>query len=274
MITVRLCGGTGNQLWQRAFGYALEARGNEVVFDRSSYDTDDSRAYALDHWNTEVPFGPRCGREITEPDLTYHPELLNKYDEDVTLSGYFQCPKYLSGVEDQIRRAFTLRYFPSPESLAVANKIHQSNSVFLHVRRTDSLAARGLAFHGVCSGEYYAQAVSYMHAHAQDPRFLVFSDDIEWCKKNLELPAIFVDHNTTGVESLPDNEVRKTDSGTEHEDLWLMSRCKHGITANSSFSWWGAWLQQNSQKICLSPKQWFTSEHNDLSKDMIPWLRI
>lgn len=278
MVTVRLCGGMGNQIWQRAFGYALEARGNEVVFDRSYFDNNDSRAYTLDRFDTQVVFGQASGQEITEPDLTYHPELLKNYQQDVTLNGYWQCPRYLEGVEDKVRGAFSVPCrWPRGKTLAIRREIENSESCFLHVRRTDSLAARGLAFHGVCSGEYYGRAIDFILARVKDPHFFVFSDDIEWCKKNVVEfghPVTFVDHNTTGVTVLPDNEVRKTDTGSEEFDLWLMSRCKHGITANSSFSFWAAWLQENPQKLSISPKQWLMGVHNDLSKDMIPWLRI
>ena len=279
MVTVRLCGGTGNQLWQRAFGYALEALGNEVQFDRSYYDTCDSRAYTLDRFNIEAPFGPRRGREISEGSLRYHPELLKKYDEDVTLAGYWQCPKYLEGLEDKVRSVFTLKRYPSEKTLSVARRIKSTGyPVSLHVRRTDTLSPRGIAHHGLVPADYYERAIDYITARVDSPHFFVFSDEIAWCKKYLpdlrDVLWTFVDHNTPGVTVLPDNEVRKTDSGSEHEDLWLMSQCKHAITANSSFAWWGAWLIQNPQKICISPNQWFVGKNNEMSKDMISWIRI
>jgi len=280
MVTIKLCGGTGNQIFQRAFGYALEALGNEVVFDRWYFDNVASRAYTLDRFNTEVIFGQPRGREIGEGGLLYHPELLKKYDEDVTLAGYWQTEKYWTpAVQDKIRKAFTLRRYPSEQSLAVANKIHNCNSVSLHVRRTDTLSPRGLAHHGLIPNEYYARAVDHIVACTPDPHFFVFSDDIGWCKENIGLgglPVTFVDHNTTGVEVLGNYEVRKTDNGTEHEDLWLMSRCKHSIGANSSFGWWGSWLMQNPEKICIVPAKWFPPNSDHTSADMIPdsWIKL
>lgn len=278
MVTLKTVGGLGNQCWIFAMGLALQALGNEVQYDRWYFDNVSSRAYALDRFNAEVVFGQARGREIGEGGLRYHPALLKKYDEDVTLAGYFQCPKYLEGIEDQVRKAFTLRRYPSEQSLAVANKIHHSSSVSLHVRRTDTLSPRGLAHHGLIPHDYYARACDYIVARVNDPHFFIFSDDIEWCKQNIGLnfPITFVDHNTTGVTVEGNYEVRKTDNGTEHEDLWLMSRCKHSIGANSSFGFWGSWLIQNPQKICIVPRQWFTvgSEHD--STDMIPenWTRL
>ena len=202
-------------------GYAFEAVGNEVFFDRSPLDHDDTRAYTLDRFNTEVPFGPRKGQTIWEPNLRYHPELLKKYDADVTFDGYWQCERYWTPeVQGTIRKAFTLRNPPSDRSEAVAREIQSSNSVFYHVRRTDSLSARGLINHGVCSGEYYKDAVDYIAARTQDPHYFIFSDDIAWCKANVTLPKVtFVDCNTTGVTESPEHEVRKTDNGREHQDL-------------------------------------------------------
>ena len=278
-VTLKLVGGFGNQAWIRAFGYKLESLGNDVVFDRWYFDHCDSRAYTLDRFNTQVVFGQARGQHIPEPNLLYHPELLKKYNEDVTLVGYWQCPKYLEGIEDQVRKAFTLRRQPSEKTLSVAREIENKNSVSLHVRRTDTLSARGLAHHGLIPASYYFRAVEHIVDNVRDPHFFVFSDDIGWCKQNIDLdglPVTFVDHNTTGVTVDGNHEVRKTDSGSEHEDLFLMSCCKHSIGANSSFGWWGSWLIQNPQKICIVPQQWFTpgSDHN--SADMIPstWTKL
>jgi Glycosyl transferase family 11 len=278
-VCLKLVGGLGNQIWIRSFGYALEALGNEVVFDRWYFDNVASRAYALDRFNTEVVFGSPRGREIGEGGLRYHSDLLKKYDEDVTISGYFQCPRYLEGVEDMVRKAFTLRRYPSDRSLAVANKIHNCNSVSLHVRRTDTLSPRGLAHHGLIPHDYYVRAIRHILGRVPSPHFFVFSDDMAWCEGDglfEGLPVTFVDHNTTGVEVLTNYEVRKTDNGTEHEDLWLMSQCKHSIGANSSFGFWGSWLMQNPQKICIVPQQWFTPQSEHTAIDMIPesWVKL
>jgi hypothetical protein len=278
MVTIRLCGGTGNQLWQYALGLGLRARGNEVQFCRQYFDTTDSRAYTLDRFNTDVTFGQATGQEIHEPSLLYQPNILKKYDQDTTLTGYWQCPRYLEGIEPEIRKAFTLKHWPSEKSLAVANQIHNCNSVSLHIRRTDTLSPRGLAHHGLIPMEYYQRAMGHIALREDDVHFFVFSDDIEWCKANISPPfsTTFVDHNTTGVTVEGNYEVRKTDNGTEHEDLWLMSQCKHSIGANSSFGWWGSWLMQNPQKICIVPQQWFTPQSEHTAADMIPetWVRL
>ncbi len=256
-------------------GYALEALGNEVKFDRSYFDSDPSRAYALHHWNTKVEFAAPVGEVINEPDLRYHPEFLKKYDTDCTLVGYWQCPKYFQNVEPQLRQDFTLKHRPSEKSLEVAGQIVQTNSCFLHIRRTDNLSVRGMAFHGLSSIDYYARAIKRIVQETNSALDLfVFSDDIKWCKANIPWPATFVDHNSTGVVADPTYFLTKTTNGTEHEDLWLMSLCKHGVTATSTFSWWAGWMIKNPAKVVISPHNWFIGPYNEMSMDMIPWIRI
>jgi hypothetical protein len=276
MIVVRLVGGLGNQLWQVSFARALEAAGNTVKFDRSYFDTDTTRAYALDHWNTNVEFAPPVGEEIFEGTLRYQPEVIRKYNKDCTFNGYWQSPQYIFGVESLLRQEFTLRRCPSPESLEVAGQILRSNSVFLHIRRTDSLAVRGLAFHGLVPLDYYERAIRWVATNAGPIELFVFSDDIEWCEDNVPWPAVFVDHNSTGIIEDRDHVLTRTEDGTSHEDLWLLSLCKHSICANSSFAWWGAWLNRNPDKIVIVPQQWFVGCYNDLSMDMFPdkWIRM
>lgn len=278
-VTIRTMGGFGNQAFQHAFSLALKALGNEVFLERSWFDHQPQRAWALDRFNADIQFGPIRGQCIQEGNLRFHPEFLKKYDQDVTLVGYWQCERYFAGVEDQIRKDLTLRYYPSPKSLAVANKIHNTNSVFLHVRRTDSLSASGLKNHGVCPQSYYQRAASYVSTRVPSPHFFIFSDDIEWCKQNIQVfnyPATFVDHNSTGVTESPEHEVQKTDNGTEQDDLWLMRLCKHSITANSSFSWWAAWLNENPEKIVVAPRQWFVPSSPHDGSDICPlsWVRL
>ena len=278
MVSVKLIGGMGNQLFQAAFAYALLGAGNEVILDRSPLDNDSTRAYILDHWNVDIPLGYLRAAETREPNLRHHPEFIKKYHQDTAMVGYWQCSRYWApAVQETIKKAFTLRETPSAKTLAIAREIENSNSCFLHVRRTDNLNVSGMKNHGLCEFEWYGRAMEYARKVISNPAFFVFSDDIEWCKQQPELLGLrFVDHNSTGVTVDSNHDVWKTDDGTEHEDLWLMSRCKHGITANSSFSWFGAWLQHNPQKITISPKQWFspTSQHD--ATDIVPaeWVRL
>jgi Glycosyl transferase family 11 len=277
MVVVRLCGGFGNQAFQYAFGSALKVTGNDVAFDLSWFIHQQERAYALDHWNTDVEVGKPLGTEIGEGGLRYKPGLIKKYDQDCTFVGYWQCSKYFESLDSVMRRDFTLRELPCSKTFALADQIKASNSVFLHVRRTDSLNSSGVVNHGVCSIEYYRAAMNYIRERVKNPRFFVFSDDITWCLSNLDFPdAIFVSHNSIGVTVDANYNVRRTDNGTEHEDLWLMSQCKHGITANSSFSWWGGYLINNPDKIMISPRQWFAPSSPHDATDIVPssWVRL
>ena len=274
MIVVRLCGGMGNQLWQMAFGKALESLGNEVAYDPSYFDHDESRSYVLDRFIEPIRFSKRLGTVHTEPDLLYHPELLKKYQEDCTLDGYWQTNKYWSHIEPEIRKGTKLRTKPSEKTLEVWKQIQGSpNSTFLHVRRSDNLSVRGLAFHNVSPLDYYEKALRLIFE--QTRKFVdvfVFSDDIEWCKTNLPFTATFVDHNNPGVDWDETYTLKRNDKGGEHEDLMLMASCQNAITATSSYSWWGAALGP-AYGIKVSPAQWFVGDKNSESRDMIPWHR-
>ena len=133
----------------------------------------------------------------------------------------------------------------------------------LHVRRTDYVQnALTNKIHGVCDQDYYASCVRYIGDQVSNPHFFIFSDEPQWAKDNLmfDFPMTVVDCN---------------DASRNYEDLRLMSTCKHNIIANSSFSWWGAWLNSNPNKIICAPKQWFTDSTRN-TKDLIPsnWIRL
>jgi hypothetical protein len=117
------------------------------------------------------------------------------------------------------------------------------------------------ATHGLCPISYYQNAINYISAQVEQPYFFIFSDDMGWAKENLkmDLPCIYIDHNH-GAES--------------YNDMRLMSLCQHHIIANSSFSWWGAWLNASSNKIVIAPKKWFANNNN--VKDLLPidWITL
>jgi hypothetical protein len=278
-VTIRTCGGFGNQAFQYAFSVALKALGNEVLLECSWFDNNPQRAYVLDRFNTNIEIGPIRGQFVQEGNLRFHPEFLKKYNQDTTFAGYWQNEKYLAGVEDKVRKDLTLRRTPSEKTLAVAREIENSDSIFLHIRRTDTLTEKNLVYHGLVHPDYYKRAASYIATRVPSPHFFVFSDDIEWCKQNIRVfnyPVTFVDHNTTGVTEQPDHEVQKTDNGTEHEDNFLMRLCKHAIIPNSSFAWWAAWLNPNPDKIVVAPRHWFPagSPHDGSEIPCSTWVRL
>jgi len=137
-------------------------------------------------------------------------------------------------------------------------------SVGVHVRRGDYVSdKRTNEFHGCCGTDYYAKALTYVMDRCPDPVFYVFSDDIEWVSAHMTFPG-----KTVYV---------KSDPQAPAADMHMMSRCSHQIIANSSFSWWGAWLNNDPNKIVVAPRRWFADElHNANTKDLIPesWVRL
>jgi len=274
MIVVKLRGGLGNQLFQYAFGRALSiSRGVSLYFDISELGNIcevTPRKYALapfcfpaeiatEEMVTRVITGRgklearlrarmplRWRRVVGEQKEGFDQEFL-KVGSTVLLSGYWQDERYFSSYGFQIRRDI-LHYcaFSKPVE-ELAQTIIPENAVSIHIRRgdyeSDPVAAKR---HGTISKCYYMNALSRIQEIIPSPRYYVFSDSIEWAKNNMafDFPAIFVS-NAFGQQ--------------DHEDLWLMSRCRHHIIANSTFSWWGAWLGEQKDSVIVYPTRWFVN---------------
>lgn len=302
MIITRLSGGLGNQMFQYAIGRALSLRKNtELVLDISSFSSikkgETPRIYLLDNFNI-------LGRIATEDDyrklglsniknknfkaiiqrkifrlqeslrpiskkkfllersFTFDKEVLNA-PNNCLISGVWQSAKYFEEIKDAIRKEFTLsRSLLSSEISKILNEIESTpQSVSLHIRRGDYIENVATnKKHGVCSAEYYRKATKYILNNFPEARFFIFSDDIEWVKTNFKIPAPVSYASSVHIK--------------DYVELILMSKCKHNIIANSSFSWWGAWLNSNPNKIVVSPQKWFTSTTD--TKDLIPksWIRL
>ena len=169
---------------------------------------------------------------------------------DYYLDGFWQCERYFQDAQLKIREELT----PSKEKLLEFRQIISTNSVSLHIRRSDYLTSNG--FHPVQTLEYYKNAINKIGKYEN---LYVFSDDIYWCKNNLEFKNMVFVEGKTNIE-----------------DLWLMSLCDHNIIANSSFSWWGAWLNNNPNKMVIAPKLWFGQHVNINSGDIVPdeWIKL
>jgi len=283
-------GGLGNQMFQYAAGRAVAHRNRmQLKLDVSALERDAARSYRLHHFNivesiatpdevarfTKRDLWSRISRRVERYLLppyrrSVFAQRFDHFDPDmlrvrgnVYLVGYWQSEKYFKDIEHIIRQDFTIQDAPDPESQKLARIIADTNSVSLHIRRGDYVSnPRFFRKFGVCSLEYYRSAVAEVAERVQDPHFFIFSDDIDWARDNLRLqyPAIFVAHNN---------------ADKDYEDLRLMSLCRHHIVANSSFSWWGAWLCTNPEKIVMAPKKWFKEPDRD-TRDLIPdsWHRI
>jgi len=284
MIIVNIFGGIGNQLFQYAAGRQLaEKHRTDLKLDIDNYKTDNRRQYSLHYFNIKENFCTAGDKAIINGKTTWQ-KLSNKaglssrkiYTErgpgfnkniigagdNVYLDGYWQSERYFKPIEKIIRAECRVKELPSAINKDFADKIGSVNAVSIHVRRGDFVTNKETnAYHGVCSIDYYQQAIGQMIAMIKDPYFFVFSDDIEWTKVNI-LTGIhtveYIDHNT----------------GVDFEDLRLMYLCKHHIIANSSFSWWGAWLNDSTDKKVIAPVKWFQSQ--SVTSDIVPenWIKI
>jgi hypothetical protein len=173
--------------------------------------------------------------------------------------GYWQCSTYFQQYRENLLSEFTYQRALNRSSLALLEMIEHSNSVSVHVRRGDYVDHTLLG--GICDLSYYENARTMIDAMVPDPVYIVFSNDIGWCKENLGFKNVFFSEGNSGSDSAA--------------DLHLMSKCKHNIIANSSFSWWGAWLNCSEEKIVIAPNRWINFEHAELL-EVVPdsWIRI
>lgn len=176
------------------------------------------------------------------------------------LRGYWQSEKYFLHHAGTLRADFAFRSPPIGANAPLAERMRRENAVSLHVRRGDYVSHRATAaLHGALPPAYYEAAVAHILDRVPNPVFYVFSDDIPWVKKHLRLaaPTYFVEHNRQAFD-----------------DLQLMSLCRHHVIANSSFSWWGAWLNQDPEKIVVAPRQWFAQPRR--VDDLLPasWVKL
>ena len=292
MVITNLIGGLGNQMFQYAAGRALSLecgvplrldvsgfaaydlhQGFELgtIFNGAFDISDEADVRGILGWQyahsirrvvfrSSMALFRRKGF-VVEPHFHYW-HGIKEVPCDCYITGYWQSEKYFSKFSEQIREDFIFRLQLVKQNADLAKQITQTNAVSLHVRRGDYVNNPiTTATHGLCSLDYYRAAIQYVSERVKKPQFFVFSDDIDWVKHNLkiEFPCIYVDHNQ-GAES--------------YNDMRLMSLCQHHIVANSSFSWWGAWLNPSLCKIVVAPKQWFANQ-NDVC-DLLPkgWVKL
>ena len=271
MIITKLIGGLGNQMFQYAAGRrAAYVNKTELKLDTSWFKNPDGaikRDYLLNVFNIEEVFATK--EEINKFNvrnqglLTLFYKKILKINNNTYLEGYWQSEKYFKDIKDIIRKEFILKNKADVANQKMIRQIKNCDSVSIHIRRGDYVFdEKTNKYHGFCDLDYYLKAVVLIAKKVKNPQFFVFSDDPIWVKQNLHLkfPYLYVDHNT---------------GKKDYEDMRLMSECKHNIIANSSFSWWGAWLNKNKDKIVIAPKKWFR-ESSINTKDLIPksWIKI
>jgi len=287
MIIIKLKGGLGNQMFQYAFGRKLSLKLNTELALDIDEDTelkglkqDIVRPFLLNRFNIKAKIA--TSKEITKirkPFRLYLAKLLRKLknynyykfdpqtfnikDNSYLEGHWWQSEQYFKDIRSQIIEDFTLSKDLSTDSEKIAESIRQTqSSVSLHIRRGDyANDPTTLAYHGLASIEYYKKAIDMIQEKKDHPVFYIFSDDIEWVKENFPLPSL---SQIVSDKNIP-----------EYEELALMSLCKDHIIANSSFSWWGAWLGQDKDKLVIAPSQWITDKTIDTS-DIYPpeWIRV
>ncbi len=190
-----------------------------------------------------------------EPEYHFNRNFFNTPD-NVFLIGYFMSSLYFKDVEETINKDFTVRPDLIKHLKVIDNDIANANSVSIHIRRADFTLAHNSELHGVIPVEFYYKAIETIAAKITSPHFYIFSDDINWVQQNLK-----TDYATTFVSNFITKQAV--------EDFYLMSQCKHNIIANSSFSWWAAYLNKNKQKMVVAPQKWYNrSPYN--YKDVYP----
>lgn len=289
MIIIKLQGGLGNQLFQYAAGRALSIKNNTALFfDLSLLQLDEpgitKRHFALSVFTIDVSLAnkidvtrishPGIARKLlqklkligkniyTEPHFNYDPAFLN-LKGDIIVNGYMQSEKYFKHVKPALQSDLVIKAPLSEKTNLHFEHIKKTNSVSIHIRRGDFVNDPNTKnVHGNCDIAYYQKAINLIASKVDDISLFVFSDDVAWTKEHLSTPypIVFADHT---------NEVNA------YEDLYLMSHCKHNIIANSSFSWWGAWLNLNPNKIVVAPRKWFNQSTAN-TNDLIPeeWIKI
>ncbi len=282
MLIVKIKGGLGNQLFQYGFGRFLSNMcSEELLLDNMTLGSvgDTKRQYKLDNFNIKANIATREQVEIVKYQhgtlskiwqifqaklfrkyyIGYHPELIKS--KKTYYEGYFQSHRYLEPIRSELLDDLQLRRELSQEAEAILPLILASNSVSIHVRRGDYVnnTNRQYQTFGI---EYYRNAISVIKQKISNPSFFLFTDDVEWCKKNIS--TLVNNIKFVSGDGLPD-----------YEELVLMSKCSHNIIANSSFSFWGAWLNQNNDKIVIAPKIW-SSRYKREFEDLLPnsWLKI
>lgn len=295
MIIVKLMGGLGNQMFQYAFAKHLALKhgvelkldvselGNKSIDEKYSArdlelshlniiptlaSVSEINAFAkskvlkaLDLFYLNMPFKMN-NLYIKEPTFAFYKPALN-VPSNCYLDGYWQSENYFVESRNHLLNDFSFDSELSTETKQLAEQIKSSEAVSIHVRRGDYLSIpQNQSIYEVCDSQYYLSAMDRISSINKNAVFYVFSDDPNWFKEQVKTTnqINYVTHNV---------------GSNSYQDLYLMSLCKHNIIANSSFSWWGAWLNKNSNKVVIAPKRWFKNNIKE-TKDLIPktWIQL
>lgn len=284
MIVARITGGLGNQMFQYAAGRALAQRHQtQLLLDIRDFETQSLREFALHRLSIQAEVAsehhlrqwPTWSRKpaallqrigvstnrYKQPSFAFDPGW-HVLSDNLLIEGYFQSEQYFSDIKSILKKEFLPLCKPTENNHDFESALTSAESVMIHIRRGDYIInSKAFKTHGLCSISYYESAIKQIRTKLMQPQFFIFSDDLDWARKYLSLgnEGNYIEGNTKAPEI----------------DLYLMSRCKHFIIANSSFSWWGAWLGFYEKSICIAPRPWFDKVSFD-ERDLIPadWQRL
>ena len=294
MIVVNINAGLANKMFHYAFGRGLKAKGFDVLYDTSNFkprkewtfeditlrdafpeiELDEMPAgnfrWISTDYNDCSKLKKRIGKYIRkfstffgyekyifESSYGYETGIEKKAVGNCIFRGFWQTEKYFQHCKDDIKRQFTFLPFDETENIELAEKMAKENSVAIHLRKGKDYLKSELMGKGLCPVEYYQEAIKYIKSHVKDPVFYVFTDNPDWIKENIDnFDYQLVDWNqVSGKRSF--------------RDMQLMTCAKHNIIANSTYSWWGAWLNPNPDKIVIAPKNFFNPVNEFFSKSDI-----
>lgn len=281
LIITRIIGGLGNQLFQYAAARALSIHNNvQLKLDVSSYSDYTLRSFELEKFYVKaepatrseidqlVPgnffskslqyiLPPRQKTYFRERKFSFYKNYFS-LGPNVYLKGYFQSEEYFNRFADQINSDIKWKGKLSAKAGEIETQIRNCTSICIHIRRGDFESnSKTTSYHGLLSADYYNDAINFFQERFSKSSFFIFSDDLGWAKSNIQSKGYLIDLNDP------------------LETFQLMRSCRHHIIANSSFSWWGAWLNPNPDKIVIAPKNWFNKGPKD-TQDLIPkgWIRL
>lgn len=266
MVTVYIGGGLANKMFQYAFSLAIKKKGYDVVYDTITFKTefihdrvelDDifpnvqmDRIAGLDYWAAGKQgklarlfkhFSPKY---ITEYAYLFNDKVWRQLKKNCYVESSWQDENYFVSATDEVRKAFAFPPLDDIRNVEVVQAMAVSNSVAIHIRKGDGYGTWNI-FDNTCTKEYYTKALSYIKERVSDPEFFVFTDSPDIVKEYLDLD------DYTLINWNP------TSGNKNYCDMQLMSCAKHNVIANSTYSWWGAWLNNNPRKIVIAPKYWF-----------------
>ena len=289
MVVVYIAAGLANKMFQYAFSRGLMSHGLDVFLDQTSFQPEWSfEDIALEEVfpNIEIKNAPNNmfslaykkdllsriyrrmsaffpnNRCLMERPFIYDELIYKKATSNCIFCGLWQTELYFNFCEKDVRRNFVFTPFQDDQNIQLAEKMKNENSEAIHIRKGADYLKRNI-WDGTCSVEYYNQAINYLKEHVSNPVFYLFTDNPKWVEENLkDIDYKLVDWNpVSGKQS--------------YRDMQLMSYAKHNIIANSTYSWWGAWLNNNPQKIVVAPKIWFNPKI-EKAPYIIPerWIRL